>query len=57
MTLPHPRSPESLIRILSGASGCDDDEPLPPGPVPMDVPRIEKAVREILFAIGENPDR
>ena len=28
---------------------------LPPGPV--DVPRIERAVREILFAIGENPDR
>ena len=23
----------------------------------VDLPRIEKAVREILFAVGENPDR
>jgi GTP cyclohydrolase IA len=27
------------------------------GPVPIDRPRIERAVREILLAIGENPDR
>ena len=33
----------------------DDDGPLPPAPV--DQARIEKAVREILIAIGENPDR
>ena len=51
------RSSESLARILSGASACDDDDALPAGPVPMDVPRIEAAVREILLAIGENPDR
>jgi GTP cyclohydrolase I len=33
----------------------DDSSAAPPPRV--DVPRIEKAVREILFAIGENPDR
>ncbi len=26
-------------------------------PTRVDIPRIEKAVRELLFAIGENPDR
>ncbi|MEV5410942.1 GTP cyclohydrolase I FolE [Thermopolyspora sp. NPDC052614] len=37
-----------------------DSEPmpeLPPEPPPFDAPRIEKAVREILIAIGEDPDR
>ena len=38
---------------------ADDDTPpssdLPPADV--DIPRIEKAVREILLAVGENPDR
>ncbi len=59
MTLPNPlhRSSESLVRLLSGASACDDDSPLSGGPVPMDMPRLEAAVREILIAIGENPDR
>ena len=33
----------------------DDDEPLPPAPVDQD--RIRKAVREILLAVGEDPDR
>lgn len=28
-----------------------------PGPSPVDLPRIERAVREILIAVGENPDR
>jgi GTP cyclohydrolase I len=28
-----------------------------PNPGPIDLPRIEKAVREILIAIGENPER
>ena len=39
--------------------GCDDDASdacaLPPGNV--DLARIERAVREILIAVGENPDR
>jgi GTP cyclohydrolase I len=34
-----------------------DDEPVGPAAADIDLPRIEKAVREILFAIGENPDR
>ena len=54
---PHSRSPEALIRILSGASACDADDEPPVIPEAMDIPRIEAAVREILFAIGENPDR
>jgi GTP cyclohydrolase I len=36
-------------------SDLEDTDDLPPGPV--DLPRIEAAVREILFAIGEDPDR
>ena len=50
-------SSESLIRILSGASACDADDDLPAVAGAMDIPRIEAAVREILIAIGENPDR
>ncbi|QFG22533.1 GTP cyclohydrolase I FolE [Actinomadura sp. WMMB 499] len=34
-----------------------EDTPLPDAPPGFDQGRIEKAVREILFAIGENPDR
>jgi GTP cyclohydrolase I len=41
--------------------GSDDDgsdaTPRDLPPVKVDVPRIEKAVREILIAIGEDPDR
>ncbi len=33
----------------------DDDNDTPPANV--DIPRIERAVREILIAVGENPDR
>jgi len=33
----------------------DDDEPMADARV--DIPRIERAVREILLAVGENPDR
>lgn len=34
-----------------------DPHPAEMKPAPVDVPRIEKAVREILLAVGENPDR
>jgi GTP cyclohydrolase IA len=34
----------------------DDDEPAK-APAGVDIPRIERAVREILIAIGEDPDR
>lgn len=36
-------------------SDLEDADPVPPAPV--DQPRIEAAVREILFAIGDDPDR
>jgi GTP cyclohydrolase I len=39
-------------------SGSDLEEPEgPPPDSPMDLPRIERAVREILVAIGEDPGR
>jgi GTP cyclohydrolase I len=34
-----------------------DGVPLQPGVPPFDGPRIEAAIREILIAVGENPDR
>jgi GTP cyclohydrolase I len=36
-------------------SCADDDKPA--ASTPVDLPRIERAVREILAAVGENPDR
>lgn len=40
------------------ASGCDESvEGLGPEGDGVDRPRIERAVREILLAVGENPDR
>ena len=42
---------------------CADDEPQDPAdsadlkPAKVDIPRIEKAIRELLFAVGEDPDR
>ena len=38
----------------------DASDPIPTSHMPnarVDIPRIEKAVREILFAVGEDPDR
>ena len=40
---------------MSSMSDAADSRDLKPAPV--DVPRIEKAVREILLAVGEDPDR
>lgn len=37
--------------------GCSDDEDSTARPAAIDLPRIERAVREILIAVGENPDR
>ncbi|MFM8286955.1 MAG: GTP cyclohydrolase I FolE [Planctomycetaceae bacterium] len=36
---------------------CSDLAAATPGGTPVDLPRIERAVREILAAVGENPDR
>jgi GTP cyclohydrolase IA len=42
-------------------SGPSDDTPLPSSrdlsPLPVDYPRLRRAVREILIAVGEDPDR
>jgi GTP cyclohydrolase I len=36
---------------------CADDDSKPTSSTPVDMPRIERAVREILAAVGEDPDR
>ena len=43
------------MTTVRSASDLEDTDPVPAGPV--DHPRIEAAVREILIAIGEDPDR
>lgn len=39
------------------AGSCSDDDDALAFPPAVDIPRIEKAVREILLAVGEDPDR
>lgn len=55
-----PEAPESPGRVVDPPGDLNVPEPLPlrPGLAPeVDRPRIEAAVREILAAIGEDPDR
>jgi len=47
--------PQSDVCVANGTA--TGDESGSNGQPKIDLPRIEKAVREILFAIGENPDR
>ncbi|MDP8988401.1 MAG: GTP cyclohydrolase I FolE [Actinomycetota bacterium] len=42
---------------MSVQEGCDAADDLVPEPGPVDLARIEKAVREILLAVGDDPDR
>lgn len=49
-----PRSSDQSQNSLEDAS---DAEPRDMPPANVDIPRIERAVREILLAIGEDPDR
>jgi len=42
---------------LSGTLAYEQEEPRPRAVANVDLPRIERAVREILAAVGENPDR
>ncbi len=50
-----PHHPEtSLVGSLAGEQ---DETVAPPQPGGVDLPRIERAVREILAAVGEDPDR
>ena len=47
----------------AGFSCADDEDPKDAAdsadlrPATVDIPRIEKAIRELLHAVGENPDR
>ena len=51
-------SPTTTERgIANGKVASTDAEPAVPRTEPIDRPRIEAAVREILIAIGEDPDR
>ena len=60
MNLADTLSASTLInRVASGYAPCDCDEDDAPASAasPVDTKRIERAVREILIAVGENPDR
>lgn len=55
------RSAETILiddpEANSDGHDASDAQPARLEPAPVDVPRIERAVREILLAIGEDPDR
>lgn len=42
---------------MSESVSCSADDESPSAPTTVDLPRIENAVREILTAVGEDPDR
>lgn len=53
---------KSPIPTIDRAAAFPDDDasdvqPASMAPAPVDIPRIERAVREILLAVGEDPDR
>lgn len=53
-------TPRGTFRPLDHNDNDDASDPRPSNGLPdakVDAPRIERAVREILIAIGENPDR
>ncbi len=52
-------NPATKIRATTATHNGDASDALPANlpDAKIDIPRIERAVREILFAIGENPDR
>jgi GTP cyclohydrolase I len=52
-------TPPTTIRATTATHNGDASDALPANlpDAKVDIPRIERAVREILFAIGENPDR
>jgi GTP cyclohydrolase IA len=52
-----PKSGEAPSFDHGSLTGELDDQPATPRPIPVDLPRIERAVREILAAVGEDPDR
>src|SRR6187401_1198217 len=50
-------APADKSRDIGSISGELSDSNAAPGDIKVDLPRIERAVREILAAVGENPDR
>ncbi len=50
-------SPSKPSQQDFGSLAGEADAPAVPGASPVDLPRIERAVREILAAVGEDPDR
>lgn len=48
---------ETLIGSLSGELDTEEEGPASHSPTGVDQARIQRAVREILLAVGENPDR
>jgi GTP cyclohydrolase I len=57
MPAPQPQPINSAAERGSLAGELDDAEPSAPPSPAVDLPRIERAVREILAAVGEDPDR
>ncbi len=62
--MPSKTAPQAYNGLSSGVpvfpAGCGDDEPEPvrkQAGTPVDLERIQRAVREILLAVGEDPDR
>jgi len=53
---PNSGNGEEGAAVSAGGDGSDA-HPRDMPPADVDVPRIERAVREILLAVGENPDR
>ena len=56
MTAPSRDGTDMTLRRAEAACYCMDDDP-PPAAGPVDQERIRRAVREILAAVGEDPDR
>jgi GTP cyclohydrolase I len=48
---------ESSLETHSGSHADEADEPRGQPPTQIDLPRLERAVRELLAAVGEDPDR
>src|SRR6202163_4729326 len=46
-----------LPNLSDGSLADEADDPVAPAPTGVDMPRIKRAVREILAAVGEDPDR
>jgi GTP cyclohydrolase I len=56
MAIP-PNTTNERTRDLGSISGELSDASNPPPPTPVDMARIERAVKEILTAVGEDPNR